>query len=76
MDGLITCFQIKEQVLNFFKYLGIKIIMFWGLWAPILLGIGSFYRFRQLKKLDLKKVMTSSTVKKHRKLSLNNLNTQ
>jgi hypothetical protein len=26
--------------------------MFWGLWAPILLGFGSFYRFRQLKKLD------------------------
>jgi hypothetical protein len=26
--------------------------MFWGLWAPILLGFGSFYRFRQLQKLD------------------------
>jgi hypothetical protein len=36
---------------------GIKVLMFWGLWAPILLGFGSFYRYKQLKKLDLAKVM-------------------
>jgi hypothetical protein len=24
--------------------------MFWGLWAPFLLGLGSIHRYRQLKK--------------------------
>lgn len=36
---------------------GIKVIMFWGLWAPIFLAAGSYYRFRQLKKLDLQKLL-------------------
>jgi len=31
---------------------GIKLIMFWGLWAPLLLGFGSYYRYKQLKKLN------------------------
>lgn len=35
---------------------GIKVLMFWGLWAPILLGFGSLYRFRQLKKLNVDKL--------------------
>jgi len=39
---------------------GIKLIMFWGLWAPILLGIGSLYRYKQLKKLDINRVRKSS----------------
>ena len=30
---------------------GIKFLMFWGLWAPILLGLGSLHKYRQLKKL-------------------------
>lgn len=34
-------------------------IMFWGLWAPILLGFGSLYRWRQLKRIDLNKVKSS-----------------
>lgn len=29
---------------------GLKLIMFWGLWAPILLAFGSFHRYRELKK--------------------------
>jgi len=29
---------------------GIKFLMFWGLWAPILLGYGSLHKYRQLKK--------------------------
>ena len=28
---------------------GIKLIMFWGLWVPLLLGLGSFIRHRELK---------------------------
>lgn len=31
---------------------GIKVLMFWGLWAPILLGFGSLHKYRQLKKLN------------------------
>lgn len=30
---------------------GIKVLMFWGLWAPILLGYGSFHKYKQLQKL-------------------------
>ncbi len=40
---------------------GIKVIMFWGLWAPILLAFGSLYRFRQLKHVNLKKIRKNST---------------
>lgn len=29
---------------------GIKLIMFWGLWAPFLLLLGSIHRYRQLKR--------------------------
>jgi hypothetical protein len=29
---------------------GIKLIMFWGLFAPFLLFLGSIHRYRQLKK--------------------------
>jgi len=29
---------------------GIKFLMFWGLWAPILLAYGSLHKWRQLKK--------------------------
>lgn len=29
---------------------GIKFLMLWGLWAPILLGYGSIHKYRQLKK--------------------------
>lgn len=29
---------------------GVKLIMFWGLWAPFLLFLGSLHRYRQLKK--------------------------
>lgn len=29
---------------------GIKLIMFWGLWAPFLLALGSIHRWRQLRK--------------------------
>ena len=42
--------------------------MFWGLWAPLILGIGSLYRFKQLKKLDMIKLKTSTV--KRRKLSM------
>lgn len=31
---------------------GLKAIMFWGIWAPIILGLGSYYRYKQLKKID------------------------
>ncbi len=31
---------------------GIKFLMFWGLWAPVLLAFGSFHKHRQLKKLE------------------------
>jgi MFS family permease len=48
---------------------GIKVLMFWGLWAPILLGFGSLYRFRQLKHLDMKRVRKNSYEQKARKLS-------
>ncbi len=34
--------------------------MFWGLWAPILLGVGSLYRFKQLKKIDINRVRKNS----------------
>jgi hypothetical protein len=27
---------------------GIKFLMFWGLWAPALLGYGSIHKYRQL----------------------------
>lgn len=30
---------------------GIKVLMFWGLWAPILLAYGCLHKYRQLKKL-------------------------
>lgn len=30
---------------------GIKFLMFWGLWAPILLAYGSWHKYRHLKKL-------------------------
>jgi len=39
---------------------GIKIIMFWGLWAPIILAFGSIYRYNQLKRVDLKKIRKNS----------------
>jgi hypothetical protein len=29
---------------------GIKFLMFWGLWAPFLLLLGSIHKFKQLKK--------------------------
>ena len=29
---------------------GIKLIMYWGLWAPILLSFGSFHTYKRLKK--------------------------
>lgn len=29
---------------------GIKLIMFWGLWAPLLLALGSIHQYRKLKK--------------------------
>jgi MFS family permease len=32
---------------------GIKLIMYWGLWAPFLLLLGSIHRYRQLKKIKL-----------------------
>ena len=32
---------------------GLKLIMFWGLWAPILLGLGSIHTYRELKRLSL-----------------------
>lgn len=47
---------------------GIKLIMFWGLWAPLILGFGSVYRYNQLKKIDLKKIRKSSA-SKSRKMS-------
>ena len=34
---------------------GLKLIMFWGLWAPILLAFGSFHRYRELKRKERKK---------------------
>jgi MFS family permease len=43
---------------------GIKVLMFWGLWAPVLLGFGSLYRFRQLKHLDMKRVRKNSYERK------------
>jgi hypothetical protein len=46
--------------------------MFWGLWAPILLGFGSLYRFRQLKHLDMKRVRKNSYEHKVRKMSGSN----
>lgn len=30
---------------------GIKLIMFWGLWAPLLLLLGSIHQYRKLKRL-------------------------
>lgn len=33
---------------------GIKFLMLWGLWAPILLLYGSFHKYKQLKKLATK----------------------
>jgi hypothetical protein len=42
---------------------GIKVLMFWGLWAPILLGIGSLYRFRQLRTLNLNKLQLQTSTK-------------
>lgn len=39
---------------------GIKMIMFWGLWAPIFLGFGSLYRYRQLKHIDLNRIRKNS----------------
>jgi MFS family permease len=32
---------------------GIKLLMFWGLLAPFLLAIGSFHRYRQLKRASI-----------------------
>lgn len=29
---------------------GIKFLMFWGLWAPFLLFLGSVHKYRQMKK--------------------------
>ena len=51
---------------------GIKVLMFWGLWAPILLGFGSLYRFKQLKHLDMKRVRKNSYEQKVRKMSGSN----
>lgn len=34
---------------------GIKFLMFWGLWAPLLLGFGSIHKYRQLKKQQAQK---------------------
>ncbi len=34
---------------------GIKFLMFWGLWAPILLAYGSYHTHRKLKKIALLK---------------------
>ena len=31
---------------------GIKFLMFWGLWAPILLGLGSIHKYRQIKRQE------------------------
>lgn len=31
---------------------GIKLIMFWGLWAPFLLLLGSIHQYRKLKRLE------------------------
>jgi hypothetical protein len=45
--------------------------MFWGLWAPILLAIGSVYRYKQLKKLDINRVRKDSA-HKVAKLSIEN----
>jgi len=36
---------------------GIKVLMFWGLWAPFFLGLGSLHKYRQIKKkAELKKL--------------------
>lgn len=32
---------------------GLKLIMFWGLWAPILLAFGSFHTYKKLKSSKL-----------------------
>lgn len=32
---------------------GIKFLMFWGLWAPILLGLGSIHKYNQIKRHKL-----------------------
>ena len=33
---------------------GIKFLMFWGLWAPILCGYGSWHKYHHLKRLKEK----------------------
>ena len=36
---------------------GIKFLMFWGLWAPLLLFLGSIHKYRHLKRqAELKKL--------------------
>lgn len=34
---------------------GIKFLMFWGMWAPILLALGSWHNYRSMKRLAAKK---------------------
>lgn len=36
---------------NFGDRAGIIVLMFWGLWAPILLAYGSIHKYRQLQKI-------------------------
>lgn len=31
---------------------GITALMFWGLWAPLLLGLGSWHKYYHLKKIE------------------------
>lgn len=36
----------------FGDHAGITALMFWGLWAPLLLGLGSWHKYHHLKKIE------------------------
>lgn len=42
---------------------GIKLLMFWGLWAPFLLALGSLHKYRQIKKRQLKASVAAENIK-------------
>ena len=42
--GLVTANSTNPRA-------GITVIMFWGLWAPILLGLGSYWTWREGKRV-------------------------